>query len=96
MEGTRRERHSKEAKQLNPAPEKVKVLSPYTSAKLRSLGTNRPPPLIPSSMGHVKSRVNLRGPPRKAKYSWVTDSEPVPRGKGEKNPRRGVKQTMNP
>lgn len=24
--------------------------------------------LIPSSMGHVKSRVNLRGPPRKAKY----------------------------
>ena len=31
--------------------------------------------LIPSSMGHVESRVNLRGPPRKAKYSWVTDSE---------------------
>ncbi len=25
--------------------------------------------LIPSSMGHVKSRVNPRGPPRKAKYS---------------------------
>ena len=25
--------------------------------------------LIPSSMGHVKSRVNQRGPPRKAKYS---------------------------
>ena len=24
--------------------------------------------LIPSSMGHVESRVNLRGPPRKAKY----------------------------
>ncbi len=24
---------------------------------------------IPSSMGHVKSRVNQRGPPRKAKYS---------------------------
>jgi hypothetical protein len=24
---------------------------------------------IPSSMGHVESRVNLRGPPRKAKYS---------------------------
>ena len=47
--------------------------------------------LIPSSMGHVESRVNQRGPPRKAKYSWVTDSEIVPRGKGEKNPRRGVK-----
>ena len=42
-------------------------------------------------MGHVKSRVNLRGPPRKAKYSYVTDSERVPRGKGEKNPGRGVK-----
>jgi len=45
--------------------------------------------LIPSSMGHVESRVNQRGPPRKAKYSWVTDSEIVLRRKGEKNPRRG-------
>ena len=26
-------------------------------------------------MIYVESRVNLRGPPRKAKYSWVTDSE---------------------
>jgi hypothetical protein len=33
---------------------------------------------IPSSMEHVKFRVNLRGPPRKAKYSWMTDSEIVP------------------
>jgi hypothetical protein len=40
-------------------------------------------------MGHVKSRVNLRGPPRKAKYSYVTDSELVPRGKGEREPREG-------
>ena len=40
-------------------------------------------------MGQVKSRVNQRGPPRKAKYSCVTDSEPVPRGKGEKNPNKG-------
>ena len=40
-------------------------------------------------MGHVESRVNPRGPPRKAKYSCVTDSEPVPRGKGEKNPGEG-------
>jgi hypothetical protein len=24
---------------------------------------------LPSSMGHVKSRMNLRGPPRKVKYS---------------------------
>ena len=34
----------------------------------------------PSSMGHVESRVNQQGPPCKAKYSWVTDSE-VKRGK---------------
>jgi hypothetical protein len=31
--------------------------------------------LFPSSMGHVEPRVNLRGPPRKAKYSWMSDSE---------------------
>ena len=36
-------------------------------------------------MEHVKFRVNQRGPPRKAKYSWMTDSETVPWGKGEKN-----------
>ena len=35
-------------------------------------------------MGHEESHVNQRGPPRKAKYYCVTDSEPVPRGKGEK------------
>jgi hypothetical protein len=40
-------------------------------------------------MGHVESRVNQRGPPRKAKYSWVTDSEVVPRGKGEIEPLKG-------
>ncbi len=34
--------------------------------------------LFPSSMGHEESRVNLRGPPRKAKYSWMADSELVP------------------
>lgn len=49
--------------------------------------------LYPSSMEHVKFRVNLRGPSRKAKYSWMSDSEIVPRGKGEKNPGRGVKRT---
>src|SRR5262245_36547953 len=31
-----------------------------------------------SIAGHVKSREKLRGPSRKAKYSLVTDSEPVP------------------
>jgi hypothetical protein len=46
---------------------------------------------IPSSMGHEESHVNQRGPSRKAKYYCVTDSEPVPRGKGEKNPKWGVK-----
>ena len=46
---------------------------------------------LPSSMEHVKFRVNLRGPPRKTKYYWMTDSELVPWGKGEKNPGRGVK-----
>jgi hypothetical protein len=33
--------------------------------------------------------MNLPGPSGKAKYSQVTDSEPVPRGKGEKNPGEG-------
>ena len=46
---------------------------------------------IPSRKGHVEPLLNLRGPPRKTKYSWITDSEPVPWGKGEKNPGRGVK-----
>jgi hypothetical protein len=33
---------------------------------------------LPSSAGHVESRVNLGGPPPKAKHSLVTDSELVP------------------
>ena len=32
----------------------------------------------PSNAGHVKSGMNLGGPPSKAQYSYVTDSEPVP------------------
>ena len=32
----------------------------------------------------MKLRVKLRRPRRKAKYSLATDSEQVPRGKGEK------------
>ena len=40
---------------------------------------------ILSSTAHVKRRVKQRRPLRKAKYSLETDSEPVPRGKGEKN-----------
>ena len=44
-----------------------------------------------STTGHVKPCGNLGGPSSKAKYYLVTDSERVPRGKGEKNPGRGVK-----
>ncbi len=33
---------------------------------------------IPSTTGHVKSCGNQGGPPPKAKYSSVTDSELVP------------------
>ena len=38
-----------------------------------------------SNAMHVKLRMNPRRPRRKAKYSLATDSEQVPRGKGEKN-----------
>lgn len=40
-----------------------------------------------SNATHVKLRMNLCRPRHKAKYSLVTDSEQVPRGKGEKNRR---------
>ncbi len=39
-----------------------------------------------STTGHVQSRGNPGRPLSKAKYSLATDSEQVPRGKGEKNP----------
>ena len=45
-----------------------------------------PPVVIPSSARHVKPGVNPRGPPRKAKYYWTTDSVIVARAKGEKYP----------
>jgi hypothetical protein len=38
-----------------------------------------------SNASHVKRRVNPPRPRGKAKYSLATDSEQVPRGKGEKN-----------
>ena len=38
-----------------------------------------------SNAMHGKLRVKRRRPRRKAKYSLATDSEPVPRGKGEKH-----------
>ena len=42
-----------------------------------------------SRAGHVKSCLNIGGPPSKAKYYLLTDSEPVPWGKGEKYPDKG-------
>ena len=48
--------------------------------------SSKPPRGIPSNAVHVKLCMNLSGPPDKAKYSLATDSELVPRGKGEKNP----------
>ena len=44
---------------------------------------------ILSNAGHGKPCMNLAGPSVKAKYSWETDSELVPWGKGEKNPDEG-------
>jgi hypothetical protein len=41
---------------------------------------------IPSNAVHVKLCMNLSRPLDKAKYYLATDSELVPRGKGEKNP----------
>ena len=38
-----------------------------------------------SRAGPVKPCLNIAAPSAKAKYSWETDSEPVPWGKGEKN-----------
>ena len=46
---------------------------------------------ILSTTRHVKPCWNQRRPLRKAKYSLVTDSEPVLWRKVEKNPGRGVK-----
>ena len=42
-----------------------------------------------SRTGHVKSCLKMGGPSSKAKYYWMTDSEQVPWGKGEKNPFKG-------
>ena len=44
---------------------------------------------ILSTTGHVKPCGKLGGPSSKAKYLLMTDSELVPRGKGEKNPGEG-------
>src|SRR5215510_2563363 len=51
--------------------------------------TPKSPRSIPSTAGHEKPRGNLGGPSAKAKYYLANDSEPVPWGKGEKNPGEG-------
>ena len=50
----------------------------------------------PSKTGHVQSCLNLPGPSGKAKYYSATDSELVPRGKGEKNPCEGSQKNLKP
>ena len=47
------------------------------------------PSSILSRAGPVKSCLNLAAPSAKTKYSWETDSEQVPWGKGEKYPEQG-------
>jgi len=44
---------------------------------------------ILSTTRHVEPCGKLGGPSSKAKYHLMTDSELVPRGKGEKNPGEG-------
>ncbi len=53
----------------NVTPQRVRV--PYTKRKQSRV-------VFPSSAGPGKFGVNLRGPPRKAKYSQATDSALVP------------------
>ena len=50
--------------------------------------------VILSRAGHEESCLKPRGPPRKAKYGWKTDSEPVLRRKGEKH--RGQRGEREP
>jgi hypothetical protein len=45
---------------------------------------------------HVEASLNLRGPSRKAKYSLATDSAPVARAKGGKNPDKGRIVNLKP
>ena len=44
----------------------------------------------------MKSCLKIGGPPPKAKYSLLTDSEPVPGGKGEKHPDEGSEIDLKP
>ena len=57
------------------------MIAPYTKNDYVVLAMSR--------SGHEKSWLKMGGPSSKAKYSLLTDSEPVPWGKGEKNPGEG-------
>ena len=45
---------------------------------------------------HEKFCLKMGRPLSKAKYYWLTDSEQVPWGKGEKHPDKGVKENLKP
>jgi hypothetical protein len=64
------------------------VLERLTAGGDSPVGEKKWPLLIRylSTTGHEESCGNPGRPFSKAKYSLMTDSEPVPRGKGEKNP----------
>ena len=49
-----------------------------------------------SSAGPEKSCVNMPAPSGKAKYYRETDSEQVPWGKGEKDPKQGSEKLLEP
>ena len=44
----------------------------------------------------MKPCLNIAAPSAKAKYYHETDSEPVPWGKGEKNPKQGSEKNLKP
>ena len=46
--------------------------------------------------GPVKPCLKIAAPSAKAKYSRETDSELVPWGKGEKNPKKGSEKNLKP
>ena len=49
-----------------------------------------------SKTRHVEASLNLGGPSPKAKYSLATDSAPVARAKGGKNPDKGRIVNLKP
>ena len=51
---------------------------------------------IPSNAVQVELCMNQSRPWDKAKYYPATDSEQVPRGKGEKNPSKGSEKNLQP